>query len=109
MKKRNDRGYVLLSLIVFMALFISASATLLNYVTQAARNERSAIASAQALALAEAGIDKAAYELNQSAGYSGESDTSLGNGTFSVSVASINSNTKRVTVTGSVPNRRPSA
>ena len=50
------------------------------------------------------------YELNQNSGYSGENNIALGNGTFNVSVASIDNRTKRVTVTSFVPNStRPTA
>ncbi|MFA6969588.1 MAG: choice-of-anchor R domain-containing protein, partial [Candidatus Paceibacterota bacterium] len=75
-----------------------------NYFGSAVHAERFALASTQARLLAEAGVDKAVYELNQDANYSGETDTLLGNGAFSVSIASINGNTKRLTVTGVVPN-----
>jgi len=76
----------------------------LNYFSTAIHAERFALASVQAQAIAEAGVDKAVYELNQNVGYSGENNVLLGNGAYSVSVASIDSNTKRLTVTSQVPN-----
>jgi hypothetical protein len=81
-----------------------------NYYGSFVQSERVALASTQAQALAEAGIDTAVYELNQDVGYSGENNTALGNGTFNVAIASVNGNTKRVTVTSFVPNStRPTA
>lgn len=97
-------GYILLLALIVSAVITTVTAGFLNYHTSAIRAERYALASAQARALSEAGIDKAVYELNQSGSYSGENETALGNGTFTVSVASIDSNTKRVTVTSFVPN-----
>ena len=103
-------GSILLLALIVSASVVTATVGFFNYYASAVQAERFSLAAAQARSLAEAGIDKAVYELNQSSNYSGENETPLGNGVFSVSVASIDSNTKRVTVTGSVPNSvRPTA
>lgn len=109
-RNRRDRraghqnGYLLLvTLVFFSALFVLSAAFVQSTVVYT-KFERNAVAKAQALALAEAGIDKAVYELNQSASYTGESDTALGPGTFTISVSSIDGNTKAITATGYVPN-----
>lgn len=105
MHHRSDqRGYLLLLVIVFFGVFLMMSGALLNYTTLATRAERSSIASAQALSLAEAGFEKAVYELNQNPNYAGESGTTLGEGSFSTTITSIDSNTRRISVTGNVPN-----
>ncbi len=96
-------GYVLIMGIVFLGIFAAMSTALTGYVSLHARGERAAIAAKQALALAEAGIDKAAYELNQSPSYTGESNVALGAGRYTVSITSVNSTTKTVTSTGYVP------
>jgi hypothetical protein len=57
----------------------------------------------QALEIAQAGIEKAVYELNQNSSYTGESDVSLGNGEFSVTITNVDANTKLAQVTGYVP------
>jgi len=98
------RGYVLLLALVVASIISTVTIGFLNYFSTALHSERFALASAQAQALAEAGIDKAVYELNQNAGYSGESDVLLGAGTFTTSVSSIDNNTKRITATSHVPN-----
>lgn len=104
MKSNLNRGSVLLLVLVVSGIIMTITAGFLNYFTGAVHTERYAFASARALALAEAGIDKAIYELNKDAGYSGEVDTLLGDGSFSVSVASISGNMKRITATGFIPN-----
>lgn len=101
---RTSRGYILLTSLVFTAILAMISAGLISYTTGYARSEKKVVADAQALALAEAGIEKAISQLNVSAGYSGETNTALGGGTFTVSVASIDSNNKRITSTGYIPN-----
>jgi Tfp pilus assembly protein PilX len=99
-----NRGYVLIIALVFLGIFFTAGSAYLGSVTTSARSARYDVASAQALSLAEAGIDKAVYQLNQNSGYAGESDTALGAGTFTVNVTTVDGNTKRVTAIGSVPN-----
>ncbi|MBI4088900.1 hypothetical protein HY415_02285 [Candidatus Kaiserbacteria bacterium] len=97
-------GYVIIFAAIVGAIIMAVTVAFFNYYGSAVQAERFAVASTQALALAEAGIDKAVYELNQNGSYTGESGTALGNGTFTVLVASVDSNTKRITATGSVPN-----
>lgn len=102
-RARASRGQVLLLALGFTAILLISIASLVSFVTLDNRSERLSVASAQALALSEAGIDEAVYQLNQNGSYTGET-TSLPTGTFTTSIATINSNTKRVTSTGYVPN-----
>lgn len=104
MKTLPSRGSILIFALIVSAAIMTITTAFFGYYGSAVRAERVALASSQAQALAEAGIDKAVYELNANSGYSGENNTALGNGTFTVSVASIDSITKRITVTSSVPN-----
>ncbi|MFA5997801.1 MAG: choice-of-anchor R domain-containing protein [Candidatus Paceibacterota bacterium] len=98
------RGSILLLALIVSAVVMTVTVSFFDYFASSVHAERYALASAQARSLSEAGIDTAVYELNQDSGYSGGSETPLGNGTFSISVASIDGNTKRVTVTSFVPN-----
>lgn len=89
---------------MFTSLFLVMFPGLVNYALQAAKSERVHVAGSQALSIAEGGIDKAAYELNQNANYSGETNTVVGNGTLNIAVATVDANTKRITATAYVPN-----
>ncbi len=100
----SPQGSVLVFALVISAVIMTVTTSFFNYFGSAVRLERVSLASAQARSLAEAGIDKAIYELNHTAGYTGETGTVLGNGSFSVSVASIDSSNKRLTAIGYVPN-----
>jgi type II secretory pathway pseudopilin PulG len=104
MKFKNQKGYALLVALVFLAIFSILSSIMIGYSVQYNKTESYAVASSQALNLAEAAIDHAFYQLNQNSSYIGESDIPLGNGTFTISVASIDSNTKSITGSGYVPN-----
>jgi hypothetical protein len=90
--------------LVFLGIFVTTSAAYLNSTTGFSRSARYDVESAQALALAEAGMEKAVYELNQNTSYSGEANTSVGPGVFTITVSNINSTSKQITATGYVPN-----
>jgi type II secretory pathway pseudopilin PulG len=100
----HTKGSILILTVVFMGIFVSVSAALLTYLTSSLRSERVAVASAQALALAEGAIDAAASAINTNPSYTGETNTAVGPGTFTITVTSIDSSTKRVTATAYVPN-----
>lgn len=100
----QSRGYILVLALVFLGIFFTTATAYLDSVTGSARGSRTNVASAQALALAEAGLDQAAYQLNQNSAYSGEASTTLGNGAFTVTVSAVDSSTKLITSTGYVPN-----
>jgi Tfp pilus assembly protein PilX len=101
---RLERGYILVLAIIFFGTFFTVSSAYLNSITASTRSARNDIASAQALSLAEAGIDKAIYQLNQNSSYSGETNTALAPGTFTVTVSTIDNFTKQITATGYIPN-----
>ncbi len=103
-KYQQARGNVLLVTLIFLGIFVTSGTALLNYLTTYARSERIQVAATQARVLAEAGIDKAVYELNQNPNYIGETNTALGQGTFTVAVSDIDIATKQVAVTAYVPN-----
>ena len=100
----NQKGQIILIGLVFFAVLLLFSAAILNNVSGYLKLESQNIVEKQAMQLAEAGIDQAAYKLNDNSSYNGESNTALGNGTFSVSVSDINSSTVAVTSTGYIPN-----
>lgn len=100
---RYRHGQILLLALVFAGIFLTVSTALVGYVTAYGRAERVTVAAAQALAIAEGALDEASSQLNQDPSYEGETDTPLGNGVFTVSVTSVDTNTKRVTATGYVP------
>ena len=91
-------GAVVISTALLVIAMALATVTLSNY-----RYQHRAYLSAKATAIAEAGADKAIYNLNQpGSGYTGETGTSFGGGVYDVSIANPNSTTKVVTVTARV-------
>lgn len=101
----TQRGQILLLAVVFFGIFFTITATLAGAVVVFVESERYTIAKSQALSLAEAGIDKAIYELNQNPSYTGETNTALGDGTFTIAIATIDTNTRLITAVASVPNK----
>jgi Tfp pilus assembly protein PilX len=102
------RGQVLIIAIIFLAVILIISATLFSKVASFLRFGAISVESSQATALAEAGIDNAVWQLNQTAGsYSGETNTPLGTtGTFTVTITNnpSNPNVKTIKSTGYIPN-----
>lgn len=105
-KTNNQTGQILI--IVFVALGVVLF-TVLSIVAGAQiyfQNATYSIDSEKATALAEAGVDKAITALNKTGGsYNGESETVLGEGSYSVTITSKDAATKIIEATGYIPNK----
>lgn len=102
----RQSGQILIISLIFMVVVATLTGALLSFVGQSLFATRLAMAREQALQLADAGIEKAIWQLNETAGgYSGEAGTALGGGVFDVSVLNISGNTKEITAIGYVPNK----
>ncbi len=103
---KNRSGQTLIAAIVFLAVILILSSSLFTRVSGFMSFNSTSISNEQATYLAEAGIEKALWQLNLSAGaYTGETNTTLGTtGVFTISIANKNSNLKTITSTGFVPN-----
>lgn len=98
-------GQVLIITIIFLTVILILSTSLFTRVTSFLRFGSNSIMREQAVNLAEAGIDKTLWQLNQTGGtYSGETNTAVGTtGTFTVTVADKSPGIKTITATGYVP------
>lgn len=108
---RQPRGAALVIAMLVMAVLLLAGTTFLTISStesQIALNER---VSAQAMLLAEAATNKAIAQLDANPGYTGETNTSLGGGTFTISVTtaagctSTPPSARNLVATASVPVR----
>lgn len=105
-KMKKESGQILafvlvtLGVVLFTVLFIVAGAQLyFQNATYSANSEK-------ATALAEAGIDKALASLNATGGsFNGETETSLGEGSYSVTITSQDVGTRIIESTGYVPSK----
>lgn len=102
---KNSPGQVLILVLVIVMVMMAISAILVASVFQYAQNGRLAYAQERALQLAEAGIDKAVYEVNQPGGmgYAGEANITLGDGMYTVVIADVGAK-KIIESTGYIPN-----
>lgn len=87
---------------VFMAILLMLSVSLIGLTNVHSRAERQTVSRAGALAIAEAGLDQAMYQLNQDANFSGESNITLGDGSFSTTISTVDSNRKQIVSTGRI-------
>ncbi|MDO8576942.1 MAG: choice-of-anchor R domain-containing protein [Candidatus Daviesbacteria bacterium] len=106
MIKLNQSGQILipvfiaLGVVLFTVLFIISGAQIYF------QNASYSVDSEKATSLAEAGIDKALNSLNKTGGsYSGEAETSLGDGSYSIIITSKDASTKVIEVIGYVPDK----
>ncbi len=104
--KSNQSGNVLLfamvtvGLVLITTLFVIAGAQL-YYQTSLASFDKEKV-----IALAEAGVNKGLAALNESGGtYNGEGETVFGDGSYSVTISSLDANTKVVESTGYLPDK----
>src|SRR3989338_829172 len=89
-----------LGVVLFSVLFIIGGAQVYF------GNAQYAYKTEKATALAEAGVDKAVNSLNKTGGaYAGESEISMGDGSYSVEITTKNAATKIIKSTGYIPNK----
>lgn len=101
-----ERGQILALALIVLALVLVGTVTVASQANLFFQNTVYSTASEQALNLAEAGVDKAVASLNASAGsYSGELETPLGNGSFSVVINSHTPTLVSLSSTGYIPSK----
>jgi hypothetical protein len=102
----NQKGQILVFAIGILLVIIIMTVLLISNAFTYSASSKYSTESLQAMNLAEAGIDRAVAALNKTAGnYNGESETILGNGSYSVTVTSIDGSNKIVEATGYIPNK----
>ena len=101
---KNQSGQILLLALVFMVVVMTAVGSLVGYAGLQIKAHRQAVAAEQGLNIAEAGAELAIWKLNNQGGYSGEVNSSYGNGTYTVTITSLSGNTKLIKIDSYVPN-----
>ncbi len=108
------KGQALIIGLVFMAVLLALSVTLVNANLQSRKTSEEHNLYLAARAIAEAGIEKALWCLGQVSGancggtsgsnYAGETNVPFGAGLFTTTLRAINSNKKEIASTGFIPN-----
>jgi len=101
-----NRGQMMIIAIIFLTVFLILSTGIFSRVTSFIAFGFNTILKEQAISVAEAGIDYAVWQLNQTAGgYTGSTDVAVGStGTFNVAITNKTSSLKTITATAYVPN-----
>ena len=103
-KNKKEQGALLIVGIVVMSVLVVLSTAVWTTSLIQVKSSRQSVARTQLLNIAEAGLDKAVYELNQSTTFSGESNVAVGEGTYTTTVSNIDSANKQLTSTAYIPN-----
>ncbi len=99
--KQSQQGAVLaMMLVILVLLMILTNVVITRYLSELSMGNQS-YRKYQSLNIAEAGIQKAIYELNRTSGnYQGEKNTGFSNGKFSIEIHPSPSANYQVRVTG---------
>ncbi len=89
--------------VVFVSIMLIIALGFLNYVFSARKSAVNITSGVQARYLAETGLEKAVWQLNQDDGFAGESAVDFGGGQYTTVITAVDSNTKKVAATGAVP------
>lgn len=98
----NKKGFVLSIVFVFMLILIVIATSFVVLTNNEVRTAQQQVDVLKAFFLAEAGIEKALYELSKDATYTGET-ASLGEGVYSVSLIPLNGQVQ-IDSKGFIPN-----
>lgn len=102
----NQSGQVFILATVVLVLLMMSTLLIIGNSLHFSQNSKYSLESIQATNIAEAGVDKAVASLNATGGsYTGESETMLGQGSYSVTIVSENANIKIIYATGYLPNK----
>jgi|Napbiome12C3dose_1001474.scaffolds.fasta_scaffold00001_167 Tfp pilus assembly protein PilX len=102
----NEQGQILAIVLIVLAVVLFTVLSVIGGAQVYSQNAQHAADVERATALAEAGVDKALTSLNSTGGsYSGEAETTLGNGSYSVTITSIGVGSKLIQSSGYIPNK----
>ncbi len=101
--KEQSSGHILAFALVVLGILFTLTTVSLQLVHREGASTNRSYLAYQSLNLAEAGAEHAIRQLNTNGNYAGETNTPLGNGTFTVTVSGTGS-TRTIESTGYVPN-----
>lgn len=102
----DQSGQIFILAIGILLIVVVTTIVLISSAFTYSASSKYSVNALQANQLAEAGIDKAVAALNTSAGsYSGDVETTLGSGSYDVTVTNIDANNKIIEATGYIPSK----
>lgn len=104
---KNQKGIVLANAIVFMYVLIFLGVAITSLIVFSSRFSQKTYLEQKALYLAEGGIDKSVWALNNIQNYTGENKSPLEDGGFDITISELDSNNKIIEVIGHIPNTSP--
>lgn len=101
---KHESGQIIILGLIFMTVVTASVGALVGYAGVQIRSHRQAVARSQGLGIAEAGVEAAIWKLNHQVGYAGESNTSFGDGVYSITITNLSGSQKLIRSDSYVPN-----
>lgn len=101
----REKGQAVIVTLLFVVAGVLLGAMFLGFVSQNTIFTGRELLREKALHFGDAGINRSLWEIRQNANWSGVGETSLGDGSYEVSVTSISAAEKRVDATGYFPSK----
>ena len=98
-----QKGHILIFTLIILSILLILTGVSLNLVHTERNLVQNSHEDKQAIYLAEAGLDQAIRQLNTNSNYAGESNVTLGDGTYTI-VVSGSGSSRTIEATGYVPN-----
>jgi hypothetical protein len=104
-KKYFESGQIIIFVLIILSGSILISLATFNVVAPSVFFAGYESDRERAFQMAEAGLNRAIFELNRNSSWNGISETPLGEGSYEVSITTISSNEKEIISTGYYPNK----
>jgi hypothetical protein len=104
-RKNSESGQIIIFGLVFSMVILMIIGALIEFAAIQARSHKSAVAREKAINIAEAGIERAIWRMNNQFGYSGESNTSYGGGAYNITIQNVSGNVRLIRAEAFVPNQ----
>ncbi len=103
-KNKLEIGQIVVISLVFATAILIVITSLVGYAGLQARSHRQAVGREKGISIAEAGLEAAIWKLNNQAGYTGESNTTYGEGTYTITVTNLSGSSKLIRADAYIPN-----
>lgn len=101
---KKQKGQIIIFALIIALVVVVVISGLVSYSGLQATSHKAAVAREKAIGIAEAGIEKAVWKLNNQSGYTGETGTAFGEGTYDITITNLSGSGKLIRADAYIPN-----